>query len=338
MERFESLINSLKNSYENGVDKAQLLNLVDQMRHELVSTPVVSDHTNAPVSIWLPTGYQQKPIVADTPVVAVTDMAGDKDAVNESSFLSIASIEADIPDSTSPPPEDILNNEITASNEDVVQIIGGVPKPPMYITEEHEELSPIFPKNEELVALESPIIEIEQSVAVEEEGSSYVISEVEEASALPQVFELSVEIPETEAFVLSEESTISIPPGFLVGDVSPAALITKPKELHEILANRVVAKEEPVKIQSRILADSLSATKIHDLKKSIGINDRFRFIKSLFRGDESLFDRSVKTINNFNILPEAEYWIQRELVIKLGWNEEDELVQQFYNLVNRRFL
>jgi hypothetical protein len=113
---------------------------------------------------------------------------------------------------------------------------------------------------------------------------------------------------------------------------------TKPKELHEILAARIVANPTVQPEGKRMLSEKLGSSKITDLRKGIAVNDRFRFIKSLFRSDEILFDRSIKTINNFSNVAEAQYWIQRELVIKLGWNDEDELVQQFYSLVSRRFL
>ena len=48
----------------------------------------------------------------------------------------------------------------------------------------------------------------------------------------------------------------------------------------------------------------------------------FLFINDLFRGDEAMYERSIKTINSFNIYPEAEYWISRELKVKLGWNND----------------
>jgi hypothetical protein len=50
-----------------------------------------------------------------------------------------------------------------------------------------------------------------------------------------------------------------------------------------------------------------------------------------------MYERSIKTINSFNIYPEAEYWISRELKIKLGWDNELPVVTQFDQLVRRRF-
>ena len=85
------------------------------------------------------------------------------------------------------------------------------------------------------------------------------------------------------------------------------------------------------------LVEVLKETPIKDLRKAIGINDRFLFINDLFRGDEAMYERSIKTINSFNIYPEAEYWISRELKIKLGWDTELPVVAQFDQLVKRRF-
>ena len=85
------------------------------------------------------------------------------------------------------------------------------------------------------------------------------------------------------------------------------------------------------------LIEVLKETPVKDLRKAVGINDRFLFINELFRGDETMYERSIKTINTFNIYAEAEYWISRELKVKLGWNNEQPSVQHFDQLVKRRF-
>ncbi|SKA01706.1 hypothetical protein [Sediminibacterium ginsengisoli] len=91
-------------------------------------------------------------------------------------------------------------------------------------------------------------------------------------------------------------------------------------------------REERVEI-----AAALQGAPIRDLKKVIGINDRYLFVNDLFRGDENMYERSMKTINGFNIYPEAQYWIQRELKVKMGWNEGSETVKLFDQIVKRRF-
>ena len=91
------------------------------------------------------------------------------------------------------------------------------------------------------------------------------------------------------------------------------------KEINEIVADNTPSINDKLKQAKIDLGDTLTEVPIRDLKKAIGINDRFLYINELFRGDEAMYERSIKTINNFHILPEAEYWIQRELKIKIGW-------------------
>lgn len=89
--------------------------------------------------------------------------------------------------------------------------------------------------------------------------------------------------------------------------------------------------------QQQEVGSTLQETPIKDLRKGIGINDRFIFINELFRGDEAMYERSLKTINNFSIFPEAEFWIKRELKVKLGWDNAADSVKLFDQLVRRRF-
>jgi len=91
-------------------------------------------------------------------------------------------------------------------------------------------------------------------------------------------------------------------------------------------------KEEKIE-----LSHTLTSSPIKDLKKAIGINDRFLFINELFRGDVAMYERSIKTIQNFSIYAEAEFWIRRELKVKIGWLDSDPVVKQFDQLVKRRF-
>jgi len=110
------------------------------------------------------------------------------------------------------------------------------------------------------------------------------------------------------------------------------------KEVHEAIAANAASLNDKLKQAKIDLGDSLTEVPIRDLRKAIGINDRFLYINELFRGDESMYERSIKTINSFTILPEAEYWIQRELKTKMGWSDGNETVKQFIQLVKRRFI
>lgn len=108
------------------------------------------------------------------------------------------------------------------------------------------------------------------------------------------------------------------------------------------LKDTLVAEDEKslndkLKEEKTEVVEILKSSPVKDLKKAIGINDQYLFINELFRGDENMYERSIKTINTFSIFAEAEYWIQRELKVKLGWDENSEAVQHFNQLVKRRF-
>jgi hypothetical protein len=116
-----------------------------------------------------------------------------------------------------------------------------------------------------------------------------------------------------------------IPPSVSVVEMPNPVPETDKKSLNDLLekpaGDMYVRFQEPIK----------------DLKRAISINDRYQYINNLFSGDEVAFDRSIKTVNSFNVFSEAEYWIRREIATRYGWEESDSLVQQFYSLVSRRF-
>lgn len=110
-----------------------------------------------------------------------------------------------------------------------------------------------------------------------------------------------------------------------------------PKEIHELIGAQQESLNDRLKQERIELAHVLKDTPIKDLRKAVGVNEKFQFVNELFRGDEAMYERSIKTINGFHIFPEAEYWINRELKVKLGWNESSQTVKHFYHLVRRRF-
>jgi hypothetical protein len=109
------------------------------------------------------------------------------------------------------------------------------------------------------------------------------------------------------------------------------------RELNDVIGQGGASVNDKLKGNVVELAAALKEAPVRELKKAIGVNDRYVFINELFRGDEPMYERSIKTINNFRILPEAEYWMERELKIKLGWDDNREITRHFYQLVRRRF-
>jgi hypothetical protein len=114
-------------------------------------------------------------------------------------------------------------------------------------------------------------------------------------------------------------------------------LSQKAREVNDVIGANGSSLNDKLRSDVSDLKSALNDTPVRDLKKAIGVNDRYVFINQLFRGDEVMYERSIKTINGFRILPEAEYWMERELKVKLGWDENREITRHFYQLVKRRF-
>lgn len=110
-------------------------------------------------------------------------------------------------------------------------------------------------------------------------------------------------------------------------------------ELNELLVSQHNHSElnERLRDDKVEVATMLQGSLVRDLRKAIGINDRYLFVNELFRGDESMYERSLKTINGFSIYPEAQYWIERELKVKMGWKDDCDAARLFDQLVRRRF-
>lgn len=109
------------------------------------------------------------------------------------------------------------------------------------------------------------------------------------------------------------------------------------REINDAMSVQQTSMNDRLREEKVELAHVLTETPIRDLKKAIGVNDRYVFLNELFRGDETMYERSLKTLNSFRIYQEAEYWINRELKIKLGWNDNNSIVRHFCQLVRRRF-
>jgi hypothetical protein len=159
---------------------------------------------------------------------------------------------------------------------------------------------------------------------------------VEELIVQPQQI---IPVAETEKTAVAVPWMMNIPVEIPTMVHQPAPLQKEVYELNELL----VAQHEQPELNERLkeekieVATVLQSAPVRDLKKAVGINDRYLFVNELFRGDESMYERSMKTINGFTIYPEAQYWIERELKVKLGWNDQCEAARLFDQLVRRRF-
>jgi hypothetical protein len=194
-----------------------------------------------------------------------------------------------------------------------------------------KKVSVIHPgiKNAAMLTPDIPVIELEKIVPVKEQPAVTA-----QQSFVFQEEQKKIEVPEER-----KEKIKAFAPLPRIEEIPTFAYQQKDVfELNDsISATGEQTLNERLKTEKKELGSMLKDSPVKDLKKAIGINDRFVFIEELFRGDENMYERSIKTINGFSIFPEAEYWIQRELKTKVGWDEESPTVQHFDQLVRRRF-
>ena len=229
----------------------------------------------------------------------------------------------------------------------------------------------VAPKEEAFVAIE-PIVEGEIPAIVAEEPEKLPEPSIE---AMVEVQEARIwDVPTTETPVVESpieeyildtveeepEEIVEAPVQPIIAPVDyPKPLETSPNaflfqtnihslptltatEVNKTELNERLAKEE-TELNSILNENKIEVSHLHenthikDLKRAISINEKYLFINNLFGRNEELYDKTIKHIQNFSILPEATFWIQKELKTKLKWSEEDEVVQLFDQFVKRRF-
>ena len=153
---------------------------------------------------------------------------------------------------------------------------------------------------------------------------SVIMPSVDYAVAVPIQFEETIQIEEP---VKKVEPVIATEP----------TLTTKPKEVFVEVQPVMVAPKTAAVETKKEVAEKIALEPIKDLRAAIGINDKFQFMEELFNKDESLFESSVKTINNYKNFAEAQFWIKQNLRSKFQWEEDSKTVIAFDQLVKRRF-
>lgn len=104
--------------------------------------------------------------------------------------------------------------------------------------------------------------------------------------------------------------------------------------------------QEDITINQRIsqgntkesLAQKHAKKAIMDIEKSIGLNQRFSFIKNLFNNDTEAYNEAVKRLNSCASFLEADDYIHNELMPKYDWDQNTVHVIKFIDLIERRYL
>lgn len=91
----------------------------------------------------------------------------------------------------------------------------------------------------------------------------------------------------------------------------------------------IIAKNNETETTSRYQTKA-----IEDLKKEIGINDRFYFQRELFNSNPELMNQTLEQLNHLNNFESAETF----LTTNFTWENNNEAAKAFRELVRRRYI
>ncbi len=82
------------------------------------------------------------------------------------------------------------------------------------------------------------------------------------------------------------------------------------------------------------LSSKLQSKPIQDIGTSLGLNDRFKLINELFKGDKDSYLQTIDILNSASNFNEAFNYISTSY----DWDMEDDSVQMLLDLVRRKFI
>jgi hypothetical protein len=94
-----------------------------------------------------------------------------------------------------------------------------------------------------------------------------------------------------------------------------------------------IASAQPL----RTVASHQQRKPISDLKKAIGLNEKFLFINHLFDGNLQVYNQAIEYLDASPSKVAAKEYIQNTLVPQFGWELQSNTCQLFMELVERRF-
>jgi len=83
--------------------------------------------------------------------------------------------------------------------------------------------------------------------------------------------------------------------------------------------------------------EKLQSQPVVDLKKSIGINEKFKFVNELFDGHLQDYNESIDFLNNCKTVNDAQNFIEQSLIPKFNWKKESAVYQSLQSLIQRKF-
>ncbi|MDL2224268.1 hypothetical protein LJB92_03030 [Bacteroidales bacterium OttesenSCG-928-M06] len=105
--------------------------------------------------------------------------------------------------------------------------------------------------------------------------------------------------------------------------------------IKEISVNVVFEEKDILKEKnsSVFLGDKIGKKIFLDIRSSLSLNDRFRFQRDLFRGNNEIMDEALTQLNYFDSIKDALFYLDEQF----SWDWEDPSVKAFKEVLKKRF-
>ncbi len=303
---------------------------------------------------------EQKRIDADAPQVVVPAeyallLDENSNVANESEDTIVAEHEPEIDDrDTVGEGDEGAVEETTVLDEDVfiddaMMVVGGDEQ------ENSVQLDEVVPaesdnesslsNTEDFVAdaeEETPTIEIDvlDLDVTEETSIDLSTTEVENSDIMGNDLEIMTDevevadedyVEETE-FVDSDDTEDG---GIIFVDDEPEIMEEESESVDDMDERELYNRGEPMESEPSVLTvgDMMSARRAKELRKALGLNDRFRFRRELFGNSDVNMNDTLNLIDTM-----ADYAEARDYLINdLGWSADEPVVKEFLELVSLHF-
>ena len=252
-------------------------------------------------------------------------------AQNEILALEVAPAEVQIIEIVASEEEEIENNVIT---EEIAENLEVSEKPLFNFSfeEEPEEQVFEFEKQIDIAEVFDRALSEEEKEFLEAKTKISAPEVLEEENLVPQEEDVAEPflITREEIEVAAEEikQEMQLP----IKEVKPA--ITEVTENKMTLNELLSSKAGNVNSVSSF-ANSGATT---DLKTVISLNDKMIFIKDLFNGYNLAYSEAVEILNRFDSFEAADHFLLKNYAQKNNWENKQEVVDRFYEYINRKFV
>jgi hypothetical protein len=187
---------------------------------------------------------------------------------------------------------------------------------------EYNEMASLYSEHSDYFDPIQPILE---------QFSSLLVINPKEFILEEQVSSLNVE--ERKESSGNTKKSIDIPPVM----ESPSSPLKENTTLNQTYSKSQLTLNDMLKQQNVSNSGVHVKSKIFDIKSAIPLNQKFIFISELFSGHSGEYEAAIAEINNCSELEEAKQLLKDKYLPKWKWDLSRKTVQDFFEIVSRKF-